>query len=143
MITIPVSVGELIDKLSILHIKKIKISNPEKLEFITKEFELLYNMSSYYLNDENISNYYRNLVEINLKLWEVEDEIRIIENIKSFDSKFIQLARQVYLINDERFSVKNMINELWQQILIVGAGIIFVFTVVDAMVKLYKYLILY
>jgi hypothetical protein len=112
MITIPVSVGELIDKLSILHIKKIKISNPEKLEFITKEFELLYNMSSYYLNDENISNYYRNLVEINLKLWEVEDEIRIIENIKSFDSKFIQLARQVYLINDERFSVKNMINEL-------------------------------
>lgn len=112
MIIIPVSVGELIDKLSILHIKKIKISNPEKLEFITKEFELLYNMSSYYLNDENISKYYRNLVEINLKLWEVEDEIRIIENIKSFDSKFIQLARQVYLINDERFSVKNMINEL-------------------------------
>jgi hypothetical protein len=112
MIKIPVSVGELIDKLSILHIKKIKISNPEKLEFITKEFELLYNMSSYYLNDENISKYYRNLVEINLKLWEVEDEIRIIENIKSFDSKFIQLARQVYLINDERFSVKNMINEL-------------------------------
>jgi hypothetical protein len=112
MIKIPVSVGELIDKLSILHIKKIKISNPEKLEFITKEFELLYNMSSYYLNDENISEYYHNLVEINLKLWEVEDEIRIIENIKSFDSKFIQLARQVYLINDERFSVKNMINEL-------------------------------
>jgi hypothetical protein len=112
MITIPVSVGELIDKLSILHIKKIKISNPEKLEFITKEFELLYNMSSYYLNDENISKYYHNLVEINLKLWEVEDEIRIIENIKLFDSKFIQLARQVYLINDERFSVKNMINEL-------------------------------
>jgi hypothetical protein len=69
-------------------------------------------MSSYYLNDENISKYYRNLVEINLKLWEVEDEIRIIENTKSFDSKFIQLARQVYLINDERFSVKNMINEL-------------------------------
>lgn len=112
MIKIPVSVGELIDKLLILHIKKIKISNPEKLEFITKEFELLYNMSSYYLNDENISKYYRNLVEINLKLWEVEDEIRIIENTKSFDSKFIQLARQVYLINDERFSVKNMINEL-------------------------------
>jgi hypothetical protein len=112
MIKIPVSVGELIDKLSILHIKKIKISNPEKLEFITKEFELLYNMSSYYLNDENISKYYHNLVEINLKLWEVEDEIRIIENIKSFDSKFVQLARQVYLINDERFSVKNMINEL-------------------------------
>jgi hypothetical protein len=112
MIKIPVSVGELIDKLSILHIKKIKISNPEKLEFINKEFELLYNMSSYYLNDENISKYYHNLVEINLKLWEVEGEIRIIENIKSFDSKFIQLARQVYLIKDERFSVKNMINEL-------------------------------
>jgi uncharacterized protein with von Willebrand factor type A (vWA) domain len=51
-------------------------------------------------------------VSINSKLWDIEDELRIIENNKIFDSKFIQLARQVYLINDERFSVKNMINEL-------------------------------
>ena len=57
MITIPVSVGELIDKLSILYIKKIKIHNPEKLEFITEEFELLYNISSYYLNDKIVSTH--------------------------------------------------------------------------------------
>ena len=112
MITIPISIGELIDKLSILYIKKIKISNPEKLEFINEEFELLYNISSYYLNDENISKLYHTLVKINLKLWEIEDEIRNNENSKIFDSHFIHLARQVYQTNDERFSIKNKINEL-------------------------------
>jgi hypothetical protein len=112
MIKIPISVGELIDKLSILYIKKIKISNPEKLEFITEEFELLYNISSYYLNEENILKLYHNLVEINLKLWEIEDELRNNENNKIFDSNFIHLSRQVYLTNDERFSIKNEISEL-------------------------------
>jgi hypothetical protein len=112
MITIPISIGELIDKLSILYIKKTKISNPEKLEFINEEFELLYNISSYYLNEENISTLYSKLVEINSKLWEIEDEIRNNENSKIFDSRFIHLARQVYQTNDERFSLKNKINEL-------------------------------
>jgi hypothetical protein len=112
MIQIPVSVGELIDKLSILHIKKNKISNTEKLEFISKEFELLYNMSSYYLNNENISKLYHQLVEVNLKLWEIEDELRVIESTKDFNTTFIELARQVYHTNDERFSLKNKINEL-------------------------------
>jgi hypothetical protein len=112
MITIPISVGELIDKLSILYIKKTKISNPEKLEFINEEFELLYNISSYYLNEENISILYSKLVEINSKLWEIEDEIRNNENNKTFDSHFIHLARQVYQTNDERFLIKNMINEI-------------------------------
>jgi hypothetical protein len=112
MITIPISIGELIDKLSILYIKKTKIYNPEKLEFINEEFELLYNISSYYLNEENISTLYSKLVEINSKLWEIEDEIRNNENSKIFDSRFIHLARQVYQTNDERFSLKNKINEL-------------------------------
>jgi len=112
MIQIPVSVGELIDKLSILHIKKNKISNTEKLEFINKEFELLYNMSSYYLNSEDISKLYHQLVEVNSKLWEIEDELRVIELTKDFNSTFIELARQVYHTNDERFSLKNKINEL-------------------------------
>ena len=111
MIKIPVSVGELIDKLSILHIKKIKISNPEKLEFITKEFELLYNMSSIYLNDNKISSLYIELVNINSKLWEIEDELRILETKKFFNVEFIELARSVYYTNDERFSLKNKINE--------------------------------
>jgi hypothetical protein len=112
MITVPVSVGELIDKLSILHVKKIKISNEEKLTFINKEFELLYNMSSFYLENEEVSNSYHKLVEVNSNLWEIEDELRINEINKTFDSSFIHLARQVYYTNDERFSIKNKINEL-------------------------------
>ena len=112
MIQIPVSVGELIDKLSILHVKKTKVSNEQKLTFINTEFELLYNMSSYYLNDEEISKLYHKLVEINSKLWDVEDELRVIESTKEFDVNFIELSRKVYYTNDERFSVKNKINEL-------------------------------
>jgi hypothetical protein len=112
MITVPVSVGELIDKLSILHVKKTKIVNEEKLTFINKEFELLYNMSSYYLNDIEISKLYHQLVGVNSKLWEIEDELRVIESTKNFDTTFIELARKVYYTNDERFSLKNDINEL-------------------------------
>ena len=112
MITVPVSVGELIDKLSILHVKKTKIVNEEKLTFINKEFELLYNMSSYYLNDIEISKLYHQLVDVNSKLWEIEDELRVIESNKNFDTIFIELARKVYYTNDERFSLKNDINEL-------------------------------
>jgi hypothetical protein len=112
MIQIPVSVGELIDKLSILHIKKIKISNPEKLEFINKEFELLYNMSSFYLNDNEISNLYHHLVDTNSKLWEIEERLRYLEFEKNWGVEFINLARKVYIINDERYSIKNKINEL-------------------------------
>ena len=112
MINVPVSVGELIDKLSILRIKKTKISNNEKLEFINKEFEILYNFSSNYLNDEVISNLYNELVDTNSKLWEIEDELRVMESNKTFDSTFIELARKVYYINDSRFHLKNKINEL-------------------------------
>ena len=112
MITVPVSVGELIDKLSILHVKQTKISNQEKLNYINKEFELLYNMSSYYLNDSEISKLYHELVDVNSKLWEIEDELRILESKDIFDETFIQLARKVYFTNDERFSLKNKINDL-------------------------------
>ena len=112
MISVPVSIGELIDKLSILHVKQTKISNQEKLLYINKEFELLYNMSAYYLNDLEISKLYRELVEVNSKLWEIEDELRILESKGSFDEVFIQLARKVYFTNDERFLLKNKINDL-------------------------------
>ena len=110
MITIPVSVGELIDKLSILHVKRLKISNEEKLEYVNKEFELLYNISSYYLNNQEIENLYHQLVEINKKLWDIEDKLRVIESENNFDSTFIELARKVYFTNDERFRLKNEIN---------------------------------
>ena len=112
MISVPVSVGELIDKLSILHVKQTKISNQEKLSYINKEFELLYNMSSFYLENEEVSNSYHKLVEVNSKLWEIEDELRILESKSIFNEVFVQLARKVYFTNDERFSLKNKINDL-------------------------------
>jgi hypothetical protein len=112
MVTIPVSVGELIDKLSILHVKQLKIVNEDKLSFINREFELIYNMSSIYLDDEKILNLYRQLIDVNLSLWDVEDELRNIETTKNFDNHFIELARKVYYTNDDRFILKNQINEL-------------------------------
>jgi hypothetical protein len=112
MIQIPVSVGELIDKLSILNIKQTMISDNSKLEFINKEFELLYNFSSSYLNDEKLLDLYHQLVNVNTTLWKIEDELRIIESQKIFDNKFTELARLVYKNNDIRFTIKNTINQL-------------------------------
>lgn len=112
MITIPVSVGELIDKLSILHVKQVKISDEKKLEYVNKEFELLYNLSSYHLNNEEVETLYHQLVKINTKLWDIEDKLRIIESEQNFDSEFIDLARKVYFTNDERFRLKNQINSI-------------------------------
>lgn len=110
MVKIPVSVGELIDKLSILHVKQTKITNEDKLEYVNKEFELLYNMSSEYLNQSKIETLYHSLVTVNSKLWDIEDELRILETKKSFNVDFIELARKVYFTNDERFTLKNEIN---------------------------------
>jgi hypothetical protein len=111
MITIPVSVGELIDKLSILRVKQTKITNTEKLAYVNKEFELLYNFSSVYFNNEEISKIYHELVSTNSKLWEIEDMLRIMETEQNFNSTFIELARSVYHTNDKRFVLKNEINE--------------------------------
>jgi hypothetical protein len=112
MISIPVSVGEMIDKLSILQVKKIKVSNEEKLEFINKEFELLYNFSSEYLNNLEIELIYTKLILVNTNLWDIEDKLRILEKEKKFDTEFISSARKVYFTNDERFRLKNEINLL-------------------------------
>jgi hypothetical protein len=110
MVSIPVSVGELIDKLSILQVKKTKISNELKLEFVNKEFEILYNLSSVYLDDIEIESLYHQLVQINSSLWDVEDKLRVIESEKRFEGEFISLARKVYFTNDDRFRLKNEIN---------------------------------
>ena len=91
--------------------KQTKINNSEKLVYINKEFELLYNFSSVYLNNEEISKLYHELVNTNSELWEIEDMLRVIETEKTFDSKFIELARNVYHTNDKRFRLKNEINE--------------------------------
>jgi hypothetical protein len=110
MVSVLVSVGEMIDKLSILQVKKTKISNVEKLEFVNKEFELLHDLSSVYLNKVEIESLYQQLIKINSSLWDIEDKLRISEKDNKFESEFISLARQVYFTNDERFRLKNEIN---------------------------------
>jgi hypothetical protein len=112
MITVPVSIGELIDKLSILYVKKTKITNIDKLNYVNKEFELLYNFSSVFLNNEEVLKLYHELVETNSKLWDIEDSLRVIESEKNFDFNFIELSRSVYFTNDKRFELKDKINTL-------------------------------
>ena len=110
MVTVPVSIGEMIDKLSILQVKKTKISDEVKLEFVNKEFQILYDLSSIYLKNIEIESLYHQLIEINSSLWDVEDRLRVIETEKKFEGEFISLARKVYFTNDERFRLKNEIN---------------------------------
>jgi hypothetical protein len=105
MISIPVSIGEMIDKLSILQVKKNKVKDKTKLEFIDREFELLYNFSSEYLNNSETE-----LVSVNTNLWEIEDKLRVMEKEKNFGDEFVSSARKVYFTNDERFRLKNEIN---------------------------------
>lgn len=111
-IEIPVSFGELIDKLTILEIKKSKITDNEKLKNIQLEFELLNNKYQTKLKDtKELQVFYDALLKVNHKLWKIEDKIRILENNKEFNEEFIDLARSVYKLNDERFAIKNEINK--------------------------------
>jgi hypothetical protein len=110
MISIPVSVGEMIDKLSILQVKKTKVNDEEKLIFINKEFELLYNFSLEYFNNPEVELIYEKLTLVNTNLWDIEDNLRVMEKEKNFNNDFIELARKVYFTNDERFRLKNEIN---------------------------------
>jgi hypothetical protein len=110
MLKIPVSIGELIDKLSILQVKKIKIQNPQSLKFVSEEFDLLKDLSQSFLGNENIETLYNQLIEVNSNLWDVEDKLRVYESEKRFDEEFIELSRKVYYTNDERFRLKNEIN---------------------------------
>lgn len=112
MINVPVSVGELVDKLSILHIKKTRIDDEKKLEYIHNEFENLFNIASYYLDDEKINDAYHRLVEVNSIPWDVEDKLREYEKLETFEEHFVTLARKVYMTNDKRFEIKNFINEV-------------------------------
>jgi len=112
MITTPISVGELLDKLSILSIKKNRLTNPDKLFQVEKEFSFLYELSTQFLTVKDYFNLYDDLVLINSKLWEIEDKLRVCEKNKKFDEEFIELARSVYYTNDERFELKNKINLL-------------------------------
>ena len=106
-----ISAGELLDKITILEIKKEKISNKEKLEEINKELISLNETLKKSINDESkILSFKNDLKNINLKLWDIEDGKRSAEKNNKFDEKFIQLARNVYKFNDERAKIKLAIN---------------------------------
>ena len=107
-----ISVGELIDKISILEIKLEKISDPEKNNNIKIELDLLESFYKKIKNNE-LDEIKDKLKNTNLKLWHVEDEIRACEKNKDFGDNFIELARSVYITNDQRFDLKNSINELF------------------------------
>ena len=109
-ITIPTSIGELVDKLTILNIKLENVTNREKKENLVKEKNKLQEIYDNLNFDDEIDQFFNQLMTINKKLWNIEDEIRILERNKQFDEKFIKLARSVYITNDERFSIKNKIN---------------------------------
>ena len=106
-----ISAGELIDKITILEIKKEKISNKEKLVEVNKELSSLNETFKKSINDESkIINFKNDLKKINLKLWDIEDGKRSAEKNNKFDEKFIKLSRSVYKFNDERAKIKLAIN---------------------------------
>ena len=108
-----ISAGELIDKITILEIKKEKITNQEKLSHINKELSSLNETMEKYIADKSeILKFKTDLKAINLKLWNIEDGKRSAEKDKKFDEKFIQLARNVYKFNDQRAKIKLEINNL-------------------------------
>ena len=112
-IIVEVSVGELLDKISILEIKKEKIKDAEKLKFINNEHSILKNqLDENIKSDEKLNNLYQSLKVINSKLWVIEDEKRLCEKEKKFDEKFIKLSREVHFLNDDRAKIKLEINNL-------------------------------
>ena len=107
-----ISVGELIDKITILEIKLEKIKDSKKLKNIENELDILNEHFKKIENDE-LSKLKNNLKNTNLKLWQIEDDIRLCEKNQDFSSNFVDLARSVYITNDERFEFKNSINEIF------------------------------
>ena len=111
IISTPVSLGELVDKISILHIKNKNIKNDEKLKLIREELKLLTITLDGHLKKNDIQEFLDALIKINSELWIIEDEIRDCERSKKFDEKFISLARSVYITNDKRSEIKLDINK--------------------------------
>jgi len=110
-ILVEVSVGELLDKISILEIKKEKIKDPEKLKFIIDEHQILQEQyKANVKNDIELNQLYESLKIINSRLWTIEDDKRKCEKEKDFSENFIKLSRDVHLLNDERAKIKLKIN---------------------------------
>jgi hypothetical protein len=111
-INVPISYGELLDKLTILEIKKLKITDNKKLLSVNNEYLELMKIYTKLKEDyKDLDIYYRKLIEVNTKLWEIEDGIRLHEKSGNFGDSFIDLARSVYITNDLRFEIKSKINK--------------------------------
>jgi hypothetical protein len=111
-ILVEVSVGELLDKISILEIKKEKIKDSEKLKFINDEYKVLKDqLDKNVKSDEKINKLFQSLKEINAKLWIIEDDKRLCEKNSDFSEKFIKLSRDVHFLNDDRAKIKLEINQ--------------------------------
>ena len=110
-IIVEVSIGELLDKISILEIKQEKIKDPEKLKFINNEHSILKaQLESNVKSNEKLNSFYQSLKKINSKLWVIEDDKRQCEKNKDFGEKFIKLSRDVHFLNDDRAKIKLEIN---------------------------------
>ena len=110
-IIIEVSIGELLDKISILEIKQEKIKDPEKLKYINNEHSILDDQFKKNVkSDDKLNNLFKSLKEINSKLWIIEDNKRQCENDKDFGEKFVKLSRDVHFLNDDRAKIKLEIN---------------------------------
>ena len=110
-IIVEVSIGELLDKISILEIKQGKIKDPEKLKFIDNEHSILKDqLNKNVKSDDKLNDLYQSLKEINSKLWVIEDDKRQCEKEKDFGEKFIKLSRDVHFLNDDRAKIKLEIN---------------------------------
>jgi len=110
-ILVEVSVGELLDKLSILEIKQEKIKDDEKLKYINDEYSVLKDqLSKNVKSDDKLNNLFASLKEINSKLWVIEDDKRMCEKNSDFGEKFIKLSRDVHFLNDQRAKIKLDIN---------------------------------
>ena len=110
-ILVEVSVGELLDKISILEIKQEKIKDPEKLRFINDEHSILKSqLEQNVKTDEKLEKLFQSLKEINSKLWVIEDDKRLCEKEKDFEEKFIKLSRDVHFLNDDRAKIKLEMN---------------------------------
>ena len=110
LIDTPISLGELVDKISILIIKQKNINDKLKISHVNKELDYLKITLEKNIKKEEIHNYLDQLVKINSELWKIEDDIRECERKKIFDHTFIELARSVYFTNDKRANVKSEIN---------------------------------
>ena len=110
VIWIPGSVGELLDKVSILNIKRVMITDTEKLTMVKDELQELMDVARPFLENKDVEELYDLLLMVNKNLWDVEDVLRKMEADKKFDEEFIAKARSVYFLNDRRFELKSKIN---------------------------------